>query len=275
MSSSLIPYHHPLAFASIISFSIVLVAITLYPTWLSSLSSLPIPFLHGYTAPVVINSHTGVSYRGIAVNGVEHFQNIYYAEDTSGLNRFAPPVPFTPPRGAVLDATAAGARCPQGTGGPPLPFASPIGNISENCLSLRIARPSGISASAKLPVLVWIHGGILSQRLAIEEYPLTDDQSNGWQYVWRCIRPALSTRWSDTANKVERPAGDLCWNKLPLGMYVGCSIFLSSFNVDHTIVFGFAAGEALKSVKNTNAGLRDQRAAFECEYLTFTGNSAC
>ena len=169
MSSSLNPYRHPLAFTSIISFPIVLVAIILNHTWLPSLSSLPVPFLHDCATPVVTNPHTGVSYRGTAVNGVENFQSIFYAEDTSGLNRFAPPVPFTPPRGAVLDATAAGAWCPQGTGGPPLPFASPISNISENCLSLRIARPSGISASAELPVLVWIHGGILSQRLAVTE----------------------------------------------------------------------------------------------------------
>ena len=166
MSSSLEPPRHPLAFASIISFSIVLVAIILNPTWLPSLSSLSVPCLYRYTTPVVTNSRTGVSYRGTAVNGVEHFQNVFYAEDTSGLNRFAPPVPFTPPRGAVLDATAAGAWCPQGTGGPPLTFASPISNISENCLSLRIARPSGISASAKLPVLVWIHGGMGIQGLA-------------------------------------------------------------------------------------------------------------
>ena len=53
------------------------------------------------------------------------------------------------------------------------------------------------------------------------------------------------------------------------------------FHLFHTlllilnVVFGFAASDALKSVKNTNAGLRDQRAAFECEYLTCTGNFAC
>ena len=166
MSSSLHPHRHPLTFALVISFPIVLVAIILNPTWLPSLpslSSLSVPFLYRYTVPVVTNSRTGLSYRGTAVDGVEHFQNIFYAEDTSGLNRFAPPVPFTPPRGAVLDATAAGAWCPQGTGGPPLPFTSPISNISENCLSLRVARPSGISASAKLPVLVWIHGGMVIQ----------------------------------------------------------------------------------------------------------------
>ena len=34
------------------------------------------------------------------------------------------------------------------------------------------------------------------------------------------------------------------------------------------IVFGFATNKPLKAVKNTNAGLRDQRAAFECEYIS-------
>ena len=51
--------------------------------------------------------------------------------------------------------------------------------------------------------------------------------------------------------------------------------FYHHFILIKRIVFGFAASEALKSVKNTNAGLQDQRAAFECEYLTCTGDSAC
>ena len=111
------------------------------------------------STPVVTNPHTKISYRGTATNYVEHFQNIFYAEDTSGRNRFAPPVPYLPPPGTIVDATRAGAWCPQGTGPPPLPFTSPITNISENCLSLRIARPMGTEPSAKFPVLVWIHGG--------------------------------------------------------------------------------------------------------------------
>ena len=41
-----------------------------------------------------------------------------------------------------------------------------------------------------------------------------------------------------------------------------------------SIVFGFATSEALKSVKHTNAGLRDQRAAFKCEYLSYIGDLA-
>lgn len=156
MSAYLNPQRHHLAFVSVITFPVILVAMILNSTWLPSL-----PFLSNYNVSraSVTNVHTRVSYRGTSVNGIEHYQNIFYAEDTSGSNRFAPPVTFTHPLGTVVDATAAGAWCPQGKGAPPLPFTSPINNISENCLSLRIARPSGILASAKLPVLVWIHGG--------------------------------------------------------------------------------------------------------------------
>lgn len=160
MFSHLNPQRHPLAFISIITCPVILVAMFLNSTWLRFL---PFLYLYNNSTPIVTNSHTGISYRGTSVNGIEHFQNIFYAEDTSGLNRFAPPVAFTPPHGTVVDATTAVAWCPQGTGGPPLPFTSPIDKISENCLSLRVARQSGIEASAKLPVLVWIHGGIGSK----------------------------------------------------------------------------------------------------------------
>lgn len=111
-----------------------------------------------YTPHVVDKKH-GLSYRGHYDDGVEHFQNIFYAEDTSGPNRFAPPISVNHPPGTIIDATKLGAFCPQGVGGPPLPFQSPITNISENCLSLRIARQRGTKSKAKLPVLVWIHGG--------------------------------------------------------------------------------------------------------------------
>ena len=124
-------------------------------------SLLPLTFFanFGLSSPVVHNQRTGVSYRGLSTNRVEHFQNIFYAEDTSGVNRFAPPIPYIPAPGTIVDTTTAGAWCPQGLGGPPLPFTSLVTNVSENCLSLRIARPSNTRAYAKLPVLVWLHGG--------------------------------------------------------------------------------------------------------------------
>ncbi|KAI4114399.1 MAG: hypothetical protein LQ338_008013 [Usnochroma carphineum] len=109
--------------------------------------------------PAVVDEKHDLVYHGFYTSGVDHFQNIFYAQETSGPNRFAPPIPLQHPQGTVVDATSLGAFCPQGVGGPPLPFASPVSNISEDCLSLRIARPNGISATAKLPVVVWIHGG--------------------------------------------------------------------------------------------------------------------
>ena len=109
--------------------------------------------------PIVQDPRIGVSYRGALNGDVEEFQNIFYAEDTSGNNRFAPPVPYRYPPGSIVDASVSGAWCPQATGDPPLPFASSITNISEHCLSLRITRPVGTTASAKLPVVVFIHGG--------------------------------------------------------------------------------------------------------------------
>ncbi|KAL2844335.1 Alpha/Beta hydrolase protein [Aspergillus pseudoustus] len=78
--------------------------------------------------------------------GIEHFQNIFYAEEPTGQRRFAAPVPTNPARGSVIDATRVGAWCPQK-------------QAIENCLSLMIARPAELRKDAKLPVVAWIHGG--------------------------------------------------------------------------------------------------------------------
>lgn len=110
--------------------------------------------------PFVINSITGISYQGTSADGVDQFQNIFYAEDTSGANRFAPPVPYLPARGSTIQATAAGFVCPQPlTSNPIYPFSSPNKQISEDCLSLRIARPANYTSDKPLPVMVWTYGG--------------------------------------------------------------------------------------------------------------------
>ncbi|KAL8716024.1 MAG: hypothetical protein Q9225_006286 [Loekoesia sp. 1 TL-2023] len=57
--------------------------------------------------PVVHDRKHGIFYRGYYANGVDHFQNIFYAEDTSGPNRFAPPVAIQhPPGGNALGSAA-------------------------------------------------------------------------------------------------------------------------------------------------------------------------
>lgn len=111
------------------------------------------------TDAVVYDDLHDITYEGVVTSDrIEHYQNIFYAKDTSGINRFRAPLPHVPNRGSVIDATRPGAWCPQGMGDL-LPFSSHIDNISENCLSLRIARPAGTQAHAKLPVMVWIFSG--------------------------------------------------------------------------------------------------------------------
>nr|AIF75063.1 carboxylesterase [Daldinia eschscholtzii] len=183
-----------------------------------------LPFLE-QASPVILVDHTReITYIGRQSNGVDHFQNIFYAEDPSGNNRFAPPVPIKHEKGSSIDATQSGAWCPQGTGDV-LPFTSKVVNISENCLSLRIARPHGTAPDAKLPVLVWLHGG----------------------------GHALGSA-SDVLYEPDGLVKQAAADGQPV-IYVGINYRLG--------IFGFAISKALIEAKHTNAGLRDQRAALE------------
>lgn len=120
-------------------------------------SLLPTPFQARHAEALDRTNH--ITYRGSVKGPVEHFQNVFYAHDTSGQNRFAPPKPYLAPAGSIVDATAPGAWCSQGLG-PTFPFASTVTNVSENCLSLWIARPRATKQTAKLPVVVYLHGGM-------------------------------------------------------------------------------------------------------------------
>ncbi|KAJ0115227.1 alpha/beta-hydrolase [Diaporthe amygdali] len=188
---------------------------------------------YGHTShPIVLDHSRDVRYVGsLSSYGVEHFQNIFYAEDPSGPRRFSAPVPTKPDRGSVIDATQPGAWCPQATGDV-LPFTSRVTNVSENCLSLRVARPQGTQASAKLPVMVWLHGGGHALGSASEVLYQPD-------------------------GLVSQAAVD----GRPL-IFVAINYRLG--------FFGFATSEEMIRTKQTNAGLRDQRAAFG---LTAIGQS--
>ncbi|KAJ6456566.1 lipase [Mycena vitilis] len=185
-----------------------------------------LPFLHSTSSKAMVFDTTrNITYIGSqSGSGVEHFQSIFYAQDTSGKNRFAPPVPTKPEPGSFIDATAPGAWCPQGTGDV-LPFTSRVTNISENCLSLRIARAKGTRSGTKLPVVVWLHGG-------------GHALGSGYDILY------------EPDGLVKQAAAD----DQPL-IFVAINYRLG--------FFGFATGEAMVKAKQTNAGLRDQRAALE------------
>lgn len=165
-----------------------------------------------------------VTYRGTTSDSIEHFQNIKYAHDTSGEQRFAPPEPFIPHSGSDIDATIPGPACPQMQAPIPLFFAE-TADMSEDCLSLRIARLAGTTPDAKLPVVVWIHGGGVVKGSASDPHSEPDN----------LIR--LSA-------EINQPI-----------IYVAIQFRIT--------IFGFARLPTLRDQRSLNVGLRDQRAAFQ------------
>ena len=94
--------------------------------------------------------------RGVTEGDVSSFKGIPYAAPPVGEFRWRPPQPVTPWEG-IRDASKFGPNCAQsGWGGTP---GSIIAGSSEDCLYLNLWEPAGTSPGAKLPVMVWIHGG--------------------------------------------------------------------------------------------------------------------
>jgi len=94
--------------------------------------------------------------RGMTTPDGFAFLGVPYAKPPLGELRWRPPAP---PRSwhGVRDATQYAASCPQAPSG----FAGP-GPFAEDCLYLNVATPT-LRRSADQPVIVWIHGGGLTQ----------------------------------------------------------------------------------------------------------------
>lgn len=92
------------------------------------------------------------------VNIVTKFLGIPYAEDTSGQNRFKKPIPKAP-FNATFNASTISIPCMQA----PAIGTNNVINMTEDCLTLNIFVPRDLNSNsttmAKLPVMIWIHGG--------------------------------------------------------------------------------------------------------------------
>ncbi|KAI0713037.1 extracellular triacylglycerol lipase precursor [Cerioporus squamosus] len=112
-----------------------------YGPW-SVLAQSPQVKVGGTTITGVLQSFQGVP-------GIDFFGGIPFAQPPVGKLRFAPPVLLDTPGTNTLDATQFGAPCVQLN----------VSGVSEDCLTLNVFRPSGISSNASLPVMLWIYGG--------------------------------------------------------------------------------------------------------------------
>ncbi|KAH8999251.1 esterase 1 [Lactarius akahatsu] len=112
------------------------------------------PWVWAYFTTLLCSHYPRVRLGGTSIIGKhlrsynqDFFGGIPFAEPPTASFRFAPPqlkLSLVPSRS--FDARSYGPSCLQ------------LENMSEDCLTLNIFRPSGIDSLASLPVMVWIYG---------------------------------------------------------------------------------------------------------------------
>ncbi|KAG6808871.1 hypothetical protein H0H92_002520 [Tricholoma furcatifolium] len=112
----------------------------------------------GQTVTVQLNSASVVGNYN-ATTGVDEFLGISYGS----APRFSQATMMTYSSSQTINATANAPACPQIAGTNSLAVNYGIYGTSENCTTLDIQRPHGIQSGTLLPVMVWIHGGALTQ----------------------------------------------------------------------------------------------------------------
>ncbi|THV05188.1 extracellular triacylglycerol lipase precursor [Dendrothele bispora CBS 962.96] len=85
---------------------------------------------------------------------VEFFGGIPFAEPPVGSLRLRPPVPKFALNVTSFDAAQFGPACLQA-----LKQSADLSLVSEDCLTVNVLRPAGVSENSSLPVIFWTYGG--------------------------------------------------------------------------------------------------------------------
>ena len=107
--------------------------------------------MSGYAQEPIVKISSG-SLRGATEGDVTSFKGIPFAAPPVGEFRWRPPQPVKAWEG-VKNATEYCSDCPQRT------WPGSTAKTSEDCLFLNIWKPADAVKGAKLPVMVWLHGG--------------------------------------------------------------------------------------------------------------------
>ncbi|KAJ7507037.1 extracellular triacylglycerol lipase precursor [Mycena galericulata] len=102
-------------------------------------------------APTVQLGKTTVVGLDIPTLQQDFFGGIPYAEPPLGSLRLKAPVLKTTLDSATFHATSFGPAC--------LQIDLPVSEMSEDCMTINVFRPSGTSTDANLPVMFWTYGG--------------------------------------------------------------------------------------------------------------------
>jgi para-nitrobenzyl esterase len=197
-------------------------------------------------APAPVRVESG-ELRGVAADGVESFKGIPYAAPPVGDLRWRPPQPAASWTG-VRQVAEFGADCMQGRFGPPPAPGTPPGLApSEDCLFLNLWRPAGTTPAAKLPVMVWIHGGGFVGGSGSSSFTSgTQFAKQGVLLVSINYRLGRFGFFAFPALRLERPdetKGNYAYmDQIAALQWVKRNIAAFGGDPDNVLIFGFSAG---------------------------------